>query len=373
MKFTVIGPTHPYKGGISHFTTIFVSQLRKNNSVDFISWKIQYPKFLYPVEQKDTKSKKSIQTQAAYILNFYNPFSWLSAAYRIKSLKPEKLILTWVTPVQAPIYIVISMVIKWFTKTRIVFLCHNSLPHESKFYDKFLTKQAFKFGDEFIAHSEQDKEIILKLSNNKPVIMAFHPIYDEFNDGKKWNIKSAKDELGLKQNVLLFFGYIRPYKGLKYLIQAMPEIIKNNPDTSLLVVGEFWAKDKPAYEKMVKKLKLSEHVIFVDQYVPNEEVGKYFSVANLVVCPYVSATQSGIVQMAYAFNKPVITTNVGGLKDVVVENVSGLLIDPKSKKAIAEATLKALNLKFQVFKVLNKFSWSKYISLTNSGGVQFEQ
>jgi hypothetical protein len=286
MKFAVIGPTHPYKGGISHFTTIFVSQLRKNNSVDFISWKIQYPKFLYPVEQKDTKSKKSIQTQAAYILNFYNPFSWLSAAYRIKSLKPEKLILTWVTPVQAPIYIVISMVIKWFTKTRIVFLCHNSLPHESKFYDKFLTKQAFKFGDEFIAHSEQDKEIILK---------------------------------------------------------------------------------------MVKKLKLSEHVIFVDQYVPNEEVGKYFSVANLVVCPYVSATQSGIVQMAYAFNKPVITTNVGGLKDVVVENVSGLLIDPKSKKAIAEATLKALNLKFQVFKVLNKFSWSKYISLTNSGGVQFEQ
>jgi glycosyltransferase involved in cell wall biosynthesis len=366
MKFSVIGPTYPYKGGVSHFTTIFVNELRKKHRVDFISWKIQYPKFLYPVEQKDTTSKQTIKANAVFLLNFYNPASWLSVANRIRSQEVEKLIITWVTPVQAPIYATICLLVKLTTKTKIVYLCHNSLPHEPKFYDKFLTKLAFKFGDEFIAHSTEDKKAIEKLTKNKLVIKAFHPIYDEFNNGKKWNTKKVRQELDLKKNVLLFFGYIRPYKGLKYLIQAIPEILRSNPNTSLLVVGEFWSKDKPEYIRMVNELKLGNNVKFVDQYVPNEEVGKYFSVADIVVCPYISATQSGIIQMAYAFNKPVIATSVGGIPDVVVPEESGYLIPPNSTKRIALATNSFYSQPIKREKLMNikkSFGWPQYIEL----------
>jgi glycosyltransferase involved in cell wall biosynthesis len=376
MKFAVIGPTYPYKGGISHFTTIFVNHLRKTNTVDFVSWKIQYPKFLYPVEQKDTNSKQEIKTKTAYLINFYNPFSWVSTAIHIRRGDPEKLIISWVTPVQAPIYIIISILVKIFTKTRIVFLCHNSLPHEPKFYDNFLTKLAFKFADEFIAHSEEDKKIIQKLSNNKPVVKAFHPIYDEFNKGIKWDINATKKELGLKKNVLLFFGYIRPYKGLEYLIKAMPGILINHPDTALLVVGEFWSKDKPKYESLVRKFKLENSVKFIDKYVPNEEVGKYFSISDIVVCPYISATQSGIVQMAYAFDKPVIATKVGGIPDVVEPALSGYLVNPKSSKGIVKAVDNFYERPIDhksLASTKNKFSWAQYISLTILKRLQYEK
>jgi glycosyltransferase involved in cell wall biosynthesis len=366
MKIAVIGPTYPYKGGVSHFTTILVNQLRKTDEVFFISWKVQYPKFLYPVDQKDTQSKKAIKTKVFYLLNFYNPLSWVTAALRIRRSKSDKLVLTWVTPVQAPIYIVISAILKLSSKTKLIYLCHNSLPHEVKFYDKPLTKLTFKFADEFIAHSKEDKNTIEQLSNNKPVTLAFHPIYEEFNTGKKWNSSITKNELGLKNNVLLFFGYIRPYKGLKYLIHAMPEILKNNPETTLLVVGEFWSKDKPVYEKLVQELMLKNNVVFIDQYVPNEEVGKFFSAADVVVCPYVSSTQSGIIQMAYAFDKPVIATRVGGIPDVVIPGKSGLLIAPKNAKQITKAIdqfyAKPIDPK-NLDAVRNNLSWSKYVKI----------
>jgi glycosyltransferase involved in cell wall biosynthesis len=367
MKLAVIGPTYPYKGGISHFTTIFVNQLRKNNTVDFVTWKIQYPKFLYPVDQKDTTSKKTIETKAAYILNFYNPFSWIKSAFHIRHNRPNKLIMTWVTPVQAPIYIVISLYVKMFSKTKIVYLCHNSLPHEPKFYDKFLTKLAFKFGDEFIAHSDEDKKIIRNLSKNKTVIKAFVPVFEDLNIGKIYNKKTIKNELKLNNKVLLFFGFIRPYKGLKYLLNAMPDIIKYYPDISLLVVGEFWSKDKEKYIYLVNKLNLNNYVIFIDEYVPNEDVGMYFSVADVTVCPYLSATQSAIVQTAYAFNKPVIATNVGGLPDVVIPYESGLLVPPKNAKSIAHAVDEYYSHPIpesNVLKVKDKFSWPQYIKLT---------
>jgi glycosyltransferase involved in cell wall biosynthesis len=366
MKFAVIGPTYPYKGGISHFTTILVNQLRKTDDVFFISWKVQYPKFLYPVEQKDTASKKAIKARVVYLLNFYNPLSWVATALRIRHCKSDRLILTWVTPVQAPIYIVISTILKLTSKTTIVYLCHNALPHEPKFYDKCLTKFAFEFADEFIAHSDEDKKIIEQISKNKRVIKAFLPIFENLNTGLTYNVQDIKTELGLRENVLLFFGFIRPYKGLQYLIKAMPEILKNNPETTLLVVGEFWSKDKPAYDKLVIKTKIKNNVVFIDKYVPNEEVGKYFSVANVVVCPYISATQSGIVQIAYAFNKPVIATNVGGLPDVVIPQESGILIPPKNIKRIASAVIDLHSNPISEKKVMGvkeNFSWSKYINL----------
>jgi glycosyltransferase involved in cell wall biosynthesis len=366
MRITVIGPTYPYKGGISHFTTQLVRNLRKNHEVDFISWKRQYPAFLYPVEPKDTESKSPIKEDAKNVLDFINPISWIQAAMEIRKYKPDRIIITWINPVQAPIYFTITSIIKHFTKANISYVCHNVLPHERSKLDKPLTKLALNQGDSFIVHSSDDKKILESLVKNRNITKGFLPLFDMFDSTTPYDKQTTKKELHLKEKVLLFFGYIRPYKGLKYLIQAMPEILKTYPNTSLLIVGEYWTKDKKLYDDLIKNLKIKKNIISVNSYVPNEELGKYFSVADVVVLPYVSATQSAAVQTAYAFNKPVISTDVGGLKDVVIEGKTGLFIKPESIEDISNKVTKFFKNKIpeNLLKIQKeKWSWLIYTTL----------
>jgi len=366
MKIAVIGPTYPYKGGISHFTTILVKTLRKKSTVNFISWKRQYPAFLYPVGLKDTQSKNPITTDAKFLLDFFNPFSWVKTAMDIKNNHADILIITWVSPIQAPIYFLIGKIIKLSTSTRIIFICHNILPHESTALDKLFTKIAFSQSDIFIVHAAEDKEKLRKiLEKNKKIITGFHPIYDVFNSGKNIDIKKIKHTLHLKERVLLFFGYIRPYKGLLYLIQALPEVLKSLPKTTLLVAGEFWSKDKQLYLNTIKNLRLENNIVMVNKYIPNEEVAHYFAVADVVVLPYISATQSGITQIAIAFNKPIISTEVGGLKDIS-QTDHRLTIKPKNPHDIAQKIIKFYrnpNLYESTPIKRESDTWEEYINL----------
>ena len=263
MKIIVIGPTHPYKGGISHFTTTLVKHLRKIHDVEFISWKRQYPAFLYPVELKDTKSKVQIKEKALFLLDFFNPITWIQTALRVKSFGADRLILTWVSPIQAPIYFVIGLFTKLLTQTKILYICHNVLPHESTILDMAFLRLAFSIGDIFIVHAQEDKNILEKFVKNKSVIKGFLPIFDMFPKSKSLNIEKFKKELGLTKKVLMFFGYIRQYKGLKYLIQAMPKILEKYNDVMLLVVGQFWSKDKQSYFDLVNRLGLQNKVVFI--------------------------------------------------------------------------------------------------------------
>jgi glycosyltransferase involved in cell wall biosynthesis len=363
MKYTVIGPTYPYKGGITHFTTTLVQNLRKKNDVDFISWKRQYPSFLYPVELKDTQSKETIETDAVFLLDFMNPITWFRTVTRIKKHSSDILMLTWASPIQAPIYFLLCILTKMLTKTKIYYICHNVLPHEKSFYDKFFIYMAFRFADAFIVHSSEDKKILEKFVNDKKIIKGFLPLYDIFKKEKNYNIQAIKKQYHLTKKVLLFFGYIRPYKGLRYLLEAMPALQKKFPDLSLLVVGEFWSKDKHDYVYLVRKLKLTESVQFIDTYVPNEELGKFFAVSDVVVLPYLSATQSAAVQTAYGFDKPVIATTVGGLKDVMAEGITGYSIRPKSSSDITrtvEKFYKEWQSNEDLKKFKTRFSWNNY-------------
>lgn len=366
MKLTVIGPTYPYKGGISHFTTILVQNLRKVHNVNFISWKRQYPSFLYPLELRDTQSKQPIKTDANFLLDFFNPISWIQAVMQIRSNKSDLLILTWASPIQSPIYFVLCLLTKMFSKTKILYICHNVLPHENAFYDRFLTKLAFLFADSFIVHSSDDKKILGSLVKNKKILKGFLPIFNIFPKSSTYDVKKIKKRLGLNKKVLLFFGYIRPYKGLKYLIQAMPKIKKDFPNISLLSVGEFWSKDKNSYTLLVNSLNLQKNVVFIDKYAPNEGLGKYFAVADVVVLPYITATQSAALQTAYAFNKPVISTDVGGLKDVIKDTVTGYIIKPEDSADIVRKVKKFFT-SWKSSKEMNKFkslySWKKYTQL----------
>ena len=368
MRITVIGPTYPYKGGISHFTTQLVRTLRKDHTVDFISWKRQYPAFLYPVEPKDTSSKHPVKEEAKYLLDFLNPVTWFSTVQEIKKFKPDKVLITWINPIQAPIYFTIASMIKKTTHTNVSFICHNVLPHEPSRIDKPLTKLALKTGDTFIVHSSEDKHILESLIQKKKITKGFLPLFEMFETKPITNTDRIKEELKLKKNVLLFFGYIRPYKGLTYLIKAMPSILKKVPDSSLLIVGEHWAKDEKIYSELISKLGLQQDIVSINTYVPNEELYKYFSVSDVVVLPYTSATQSAAVQTAYAFNKPVISTSVGGLKDAVIEGETGLFIKPRSVEDITEKVIKFYTMEYKSRLRIDreKFSWDKYVNLVQA-------
>lgn len=369
MKLTIIGPTFPFKGGISHFTTLFVHHLRKQHQVDFITLNSQYPRFLYPVDQRDHHSRLKITEESQLGWVYYNPRSWIAVILRIIKDRPAKLILTWVGPVQGPMYFLLSVFVKLFSQTEIIYLCHNVIRHEQKFLDNVLMKFAFAPADTFIVHSEEDATKLRLLVNGKKIVIAFHPIYDVFNLNQKINKDNVRKELGLSSRVLLFFGYIRPYKGLSYLIGAMSNITKAHPDTSLLVVGEFWKNDKEKYLQMVSRLGLKNKVAFVDHYVPNEEVEKYFRLCDVVVLPYLSATQSGIIQIAYAFNKPVISTAVGGLKDAIVDGKTGYVIKPAAADDIAAKVDKFFKHPIGVEgikEVRKKFSWENYVNVAIS-------
>jgi len=366
MKIILIGPTAPYKGGISHFNSLLYKYLSKKNKVQLISWKRRYPSFLFPgKDQLDKESKMKIKSNAEFILDSLNPFTWFQAFFRIKSKKSDLLIFHWVTPFMSVIFSKIAFLVKHFTKTKIVVVCHNVLPHERRKIDIFLTKLFFRYVDYFIVHSKEDLSNLKKINKNSNVKLGFHPTY-EFFKFKKFD-KDLKKELGLKEQVILFFGYVRKYKGLEYLIKAMPAVLKKI-DCSLLVVGEFWEGKKETTE-LIKKLKISNNVKLVDKYVPNEMVGDYFSVSDVVVVPYITATQSGIVQLAFGFEKPVITTNVGGLPDVVENNKTGLLVPKKDFKTLADSVIDFFeDGKYDKFvknikEEKNKFSWDNYVLL----------
>jgi glycosyltransferase involved in cell wall biosynthesis len=216
-----------------------------------------------------------------------------------------------------------------------IFICHNVLPHERSLIDTVLARIAFAGADAFIVQSTEDLRKLGRIRRRAPVIVHPHPIYDFFAGGG-FTRESARAAIGERAGpLLLFFGYIRPYKGLRYLIEALP-LIRDRIPVRLLVVGEFY--DDPApYEELVAKLGLSDAVRFVNRYVGNEEVEAFFTASDLVILPYLSATQSGIVQIAIAFDRPVVVTAVGGLPEAVVPDRTGFVVPPRDQRALAAA------------------------------------
>lgn len=368
MKFFIVGPTYPYKGGISHFNTLLCENLKKEHSVTLISWKRRFPKLLYPVDQLDRASKEIIKTNALFILDYLNPLTWLKVFLKIKREKPDKIIFHWVTTVMIPPFLILFSLIKIFTKTKIILICHNIYPHEKRVLDKLCVKIIFNVADYLLVHSKSGVEEIRKITSNRKIIHGFHPIYDIFYAKKtSIGIASIKNELNLRENVILFFGVVRKYKGLKYLIKALSKVVEKI-DVDLLIVGEFWEK-KREYIKLIKKLELTKNIKIVDKYILNEEVGKYFQIADLIVLPYISGSQSGVIQIAFAFNKPVITTNSGGYSEAVIDGKTGFVVQPKNYEEISQKILKFFKLKSRnnfvknIEKENKKYSWENYIKL----------
>ncbi|MFH0797817.1 MAG: glycosyltransferase [Candidatus Woesearchaeota archaeon] len=341
MKIDVIGPTAPTRGGISHYTTLMCENIAKTHNLKCYSFKRLYPWFYPGASENDEESKVQIKTGADRFVDSANPYTWAKAFGRVKKDKPNLLVLPWWTTWMGPMFFSIAAMTKTFTNTKVMFQCHNVLSHERKFFDKFVTKNIFRLGDYFIVQSKEDRDKLLSLKKDAKVKIAVHPTYEVFNQ-KEWNKEDVKQELGLKGDVILFFGYVRPYKGLMYLVEAMPKILKQK-DVTLLIVGEFWSPTKEEVVKRLEELGVMNKVIIVDKYIPNEEVGKYYSASDIVVLPYTSATNSGIVQTAFGLNIPVIVTNEGGLPEVVMDGKTGYIVPTESSDEIARAVVRFYN------------------------------
>lgn len=335
-KGVLIGPFFPYKGGIAQHTGMLYRALEKKYNMTAVSYRLQYPKILYPGKDQFDYTNKDLEVKDAHrILNSINPISWINTARFISKKRPEFIIIQWWHPFLAPMYIGLMTVLRLMTHTKIFIMCHNTLPHEKFPCDKILFKIISRLSHGLIFHSSQEEKKAKSLGNIKKSICFPHPLYEQYAM-YQYNAKACKTELKIDEKGILFFGFIREYKGLKYLIDALADIVIKIPDIKLIIAGEFF-NNKEQYLEQIKKLKLEKNIVVYDDYIPDNEVGKYFEAAELVVLPYTSATQSGIVATAYGFDRPVVVTDIEGLTEVVCKDKTGYIVPVEDSKALSTA------------------------------------
>jgi glycosyltransferase involved in cell wall biosynthesis len=309
------------------------------------------------------------ETEAITIIDWANPFSWLKAGVLIARWSPDIVIFPWwMWGWAIPFYIIGKVVISKST-AEILYICHNVIEHESSFWKKLLSRLALSIGGAFIVHSGQDYENLRRIFPNARMEVAFHPTYEVFKHSTLTK-REARTKLGLDaqfKKVVLFFGVIRPYKGLMYLLEALPKIIEQMPDLYVIIAGEFW-ESKETYLQRLGESEIENNVKIIDEYVPNEEVATYFSSTDVVVLPYVSGTGSGIAQIAFGFNKPVIATRVGCLPEVVEDGKTVLLVEPKNPAEITDAVISFYKhdmghrMASNIRRSRRRFSWSNMVS-----------
>ncbi len=341
MKIVIIGPAYPIRGGNALFIAHLYEALSAANQVEVISFSRLYPGFLFPgVRQIDISGIPMKKHPAVHIIDCLNPLSWRKAARIAASMNPDMLVLNWWNPFFGIIVNKIVTTFKRISKSPVVIIAENVISHEGRWIDIFLTKLALKTADRFLVLSKIVEEGIKRLFPDKKVFRSSLPIYDCYQTKEPLTVPAAKERLGIKNSkVILFFGYIRKYKGLMNIIEAMPSILDQVPEAHLLIVGEFY-DDPKIYLDAIRNKNLDKYVTIIDQYVSNETVHQYFTAADLAVLPYNEATQSGILSIAYGFATPVVVTNVGGLAELVDEGRTGFIVPPFDIPKLAEAIIK---------------------------------
>jgi len=339
MRICLVGPAHPYRGGISHFTAMLAREMRAGHDVLIVNFSRLYPAFLFPGRTQFDESATGLAVESRRLIDSIDPRSWRRAADAVRAFAPDVVVFQWWQPFFAPAFRAMCRRIRRGSRARIVFLCHNVLPHESSPLDRALVKWALAGADAFVVQSREDGSILASLRPGARVEFNPMPVFDLFTPaGGGPDREEARARLGVSGRVILFFGLVRAYKGLSTLLEAFAAA-RDRLDATLLVVGEFY-EDRRTYDEAIRTLGIGGCVRVIDRYVPNEDVALYFRAADVVVLPYVSATQSAIVQTAFSFERPVIVTAVGGLPDVVADGVTGYVVPPQSPPALAAAMLR---------------------------------
>jgi len=311
MRISMIGPVTPYRGGIAHFTTMLAKKLREaGHDLQMISFKKQYPNWLYPGKSDKDFSPGREKVEAEFLLNPINPLTWWKTVRAIVSFQPEKVIIPWWVTFWAPAFHHIMSRLKKH-QIPITVLIHNTMPHEARTLDRYLVRRTLKDANNFIVMTEKEKKRLLELMPEaRNIQITPLPVYHSFKS-PGINQSQAKAHLGLPANhpVILFFGFVRPYKGLTILIDAFNLNIKNGLNAHLLIVGEFW-EDKEPYLRQIQKYGLQDRIQIIDKYIPDDEVAFYFKCSDVFVAPYVGGTQSAALKTALGFGLPVVATDI---------------------------------------------------------------
>lgn len=360
------------RGGIAHYIALLSRTLSdRGHDVRVLSFKRQYPSILFPGKTQQDDGKELIPVRASAVLDSVNPLTWIRAFFWLKRVRPDLLVFKYWMPFFAPCYASVAYLARTLLRIPVAFLCDNIRPHEKKIGDSLLSDLALRFPDFFIVQSRSVLNDLLDFRPDAAYRDVPHPVYEIFPApaGKA----EARKRLGLpKGRVMLFFGYIRAYKGLSVLIDAMPSVLKRL-SIRLLVCGEFYEGRSETFER-IRSLELEAHVTVFDRFIPNEAVADFFCASDVVVLPYLSATQSGIVQVAYRYDKPVIATGVGGLPEVVQDNRTGFIVPAGRPDALADAVVRFYEQKKEAEFVRNvkeekkKFSWDRMAEAIESFG-----
>lgn len=365
MNIIIIGSAHPLRGGgISTFNERMAEKLQEGGHVVSIySFSLQYPSFLFPGKSQFTDEPAPKNLIIKSVINSVNPLNWLKVGREIKRAKPDIIIVRYWLPFMGPCFGTILRIAKKNKHTQVISVLDNVIPHEKRPGDVVFTRYFLKPVDAFISMS---REVLkdLRSFTDKEAVFSPHPLYDNYGTAMSKDEACKKLGLNTSENYLLFFGFIRKYKGLDLLLEAMNDERIRTKNLKLIVAGEFY-EGRELYDELLTKYALYENVKLFTEFIPNEEVRYYFSAADVVVQPYKSATQSGITQIAYHFEKPMIVTNVGGLPEVVPDGKVGIVAAPEPK-SIADAIVRFYDtdipgIQQHISEEKRKYSWEVFL------------
>lgn len=372
MKVIILGTAWPYRGGLSAFNERLAQQYQaEDHEVEIVTFTLQYPSFLFPGKTQYSEEPAPEGLKITRKLNSINPFSWLSTGRYIKKQKPDMVITKFWLPFMAPALGTVNRLCKRKGTKRISIL-DNLIPHEKRFGDKKFARYFVKSIDGMVAMSKSvlaDVDIF-DPQHLKPRVFCPHPLYDHY--GETLTRKEALDLIGLRENqrYVLFFGFIRDYKGLDLLFDAMADERMTQLGVKLIVAGEFYGDSKP-YMEQIKRLDISDRVVMHTDFIPDHEVNRYFCAADLVAQPYKSATQSGVTQIAFHFEKPMLVTDVGGLPEIVPDSKVGFVVKADAQQ-IADAIVRYFSENWQerltegVREEKKKYAWENMTNAINN-------
>lgn len=364
MKIIIVGPAYPYRGGISAFGERLANEYRREgDEVEMYTFTLQYPSFLFPGKTQYSDGPAPEGLSITRRINSVNPLNWISVGREIAKKRPDLLITNFWLPFMAPCQGTIERIVRRNGHTRVVALLHNIIPHEHRPGDRILSRYFVRSTQSFVAMSKAVLEDLGQFDTKKPRAFCPHPLYDHY--GELIPKEEARRQLGLDPDghYVLFFGFIRAYKGLDLLLEAMGDTRLKEAGIKLIVAGEFYGDPKP-YMEQIERLEIKESTLLFTEFIPDDKVNLYFRACDIVVQPYKSATQSGVAQIAFHFEKPMIVTNVGGLAEIVPDGKVGYVVEPEPKQ-IADAIVRYFNEEREaaftegVREEKKKYSWSK--------------
>lgn len=377
----LLGPAAPFRGGISLYNTLLFNHLQERRGVLFYTFKKQYFEWMFPGKDDHDNSGDKIElksngrfgqnngTRVKRVLHPLNLASWIRAGKEAR--RYPLILLPWWVIFWAPYYLLFIFIARR-RDNKIIFLCHNVEEHERGFaggVKRFIARRVLKKGDGFIVHSRGEERQLSRLLKKKAALSVVSPLplVEVFNKNR-YTPTTSREKLGIpvQRKVILFFGFIREYKGLAYLLKALPLVKTYDPGILLLIVGEVWGKQHhyERYVQMIKELGIEENTLFINRYVFNEEVEMYFKAGDFVVLPYTDGSGSGILQVAYGLDRTVVTTDISAFEDVVLEGKTGFMVPPADEKSLAEAIIKMYRdgciprMEDEVRQYKKQFEWS---------------